>query len=114
MISILMFWWMVCYYWCRSGGPLSPDRAWEIGSMLPEPPLETRNLVLWFSQSRDPRACSAEDTSEFRPRAAPRDFVIRVSSHPHQTRTCLLGSLHQGKDKPLLSQGCLKEVIRCI
>lgn len=48
MISILMFWWMVCYYWCRSGGPLSPDRAWEIGSMLPEPPLEPGTLFCGF------------------------------------------------------------------
>ena len=116
---------MICMLMFVVGGVLlvqvrraaCPRSCLEIGSMLPEPLLETRNLVLWFSQSRDPPAGSVEGTIEFQPRAVLTDFVIRVFSVSPPTPSKNLPPREFASRKRQTSlpiQGSLKEDIRCI
>lgn len=58
----------------QSGSMNFPKIVLRIGKMLPEPLLETRNLVLCFVESRNPPALSIEDTSELRPRLFPQSL----------------------------------------
>lgn len=77
-----------------------------------EPLLETRNLVLWFAQCRNPPAPSMRGTGEFRTGAGPIDFTIRglsVSS-PSDLPPRELASEKRQTSLPCWE--CLKEDIR--
>lgn len=68
--------------------------------MLLEPLPETRKLVLWFTESRNPPILPVEGTSGFRPTLSPEILQIRVlSAHPHKRELASQGVCSREKLK---------------